>query len=804
MNIKVKSYILLLFSVFLLTHSFVYSQVDVTKKDSSSFNPDQKIDMDLFNPGLMSAAVLSEMNKARLDMGLDELKSDEMLTVASKEICTIISKKDEAKLIDPDETGRAVMKAGGTKNAVELLARMPLKKSADMPTYRSFANGIITKWQASAKSASVLTSVSCLIAGVSTIIDDKGNKVFVAAILGNYKTYNKGVGKIKELPEPLKLKIYGVGNYDEKVCKKLESWNNQDLQKNLFVKDNIIYFKHDNLKELKRLIRRDSKDGFAVDVIQKAQYPCDSANIVDNNLFIKGIMTKPVFANQLYDNNQLEGKEAKTKLKVELGELPDGIEKNYELNLILIKDNIFCRNMPQPFLFNAGIKATHEIEKLNDTVTVKTTSEYIPKAKSEEFLFRINFKQNKLVYTGDDFQPHLDSLKVPDYVINELDIVAYSSIEASETKNMITQHKRAESIMDIFKKLQTEPFENDILTTNSWNLFKIDVIGTEYAYLATISLKDAQKNIKDNKLESKLEPIFEKERFAQVEMKVTFDLRGDKEQGYVLWEFNNAVKKQDLPLAFSIQKYIMKKVLAKKYDEKAVTTEKIPIDAKYVSLLMNKLWMQAHLNLIKEDEYGKQINKLYQLDPLNIYISFNQLLYDVKSGPLGDDVKIYKNQTRLDKLYVTPISKESLDNLNLDYQFRIVTALDTLTAPSQTLTESLNRIKAIVKLNASDWKNSLQLAYTFMNHHDYEFALKLLEVFVDDKNVNEELLFTYISLCSYSSEIQMTNKFVRAMKKADELDHKRYCSLFDGKHFTVQVFENPLVKETYCKSCGKK
>jgi len=804
MNNKALCLILLLFSVILITGNNAYSQEEIVKKDSTTGNIDQKIDIDLFNPNLLNSAILNEMNKVRLNLNLDELKKETILGEASKSICDIIAKNDEAKLNNPEEAGKQVIEAGGTSKVAELLAKMQLKKGPESPTYRVFAESVITKWMAGTRSSVILSSPACLFAGISSIIDDEGKKAFIAVILGNYKSFNPSVEKTENLSVPLTGKTYGIGKYDEKICKKFEAYNIQDLQKGLFVKDNIIYFKSDNIKDIKRIIRRDSKDGLAVDVIQKEQYPCDSASIIDNELFIKGILTKPVFANQLFDGNDYEGKEAKTRLKSDLGELPEGIEKDYELNLILIKDNIFCRNLQQSFTFNAGIKANREIEKIADTVTIKTLTDYLPVAKSEDFLFRINFKQNKFSYSPADFQPHLDSLKVPAYIINELNIVAYSSIESSETKNMIQQHKRAESIMNIFIKKQNQPFENDILTTNSWNLFKLDVIGTEFSILATMSLKNAQRYIKENKLEQKLEPIFEKERFAQVEMKVTYDLQGENEQGFVVWELNNAVQKQDLPLVLAIQKYIMKKVIAKKYDSKAVTGEKIPLEAKFAGPLMNKLWMQTYLNIIDESGYGKQINKLYQLDPSNIYISFNQLLNDVKNGEIVDDIKIFKNQNRLDKLYTTSISKETLDNLNLEYQFKIVKAYDTLATQPQILTESLNRIKTIVKVNSSDWKNSLQLAYTFMDHRDYEFAIRLLEVFVDNENVNEELLFTYLSLCSYSAERQMTGRFVRALQKANELNHKRYCSLFNGKNYSVQLFENPLVREYYCKSCGKK
>ena len=88
-----------------------------------------------------------------------------------------------------------------------------------------------------------------------------------------------------------------------------------------------------------------------------------------------------------------------------------------------------------------------------------------------------------------------------------------------------------------------------------------------------------------------------------------------------------------------------------------------------------------------------------------------------------------------------------------------------------------------------------------MEHSDYEYAAKLLDPFVENENVNEELLFTFISLCSHETDRQFTSRFENALKTADRINHKKYCELFDGKHFSIQVFDNPDVKSAYCKKC---
>jgi hypothetical protein len=49
----------------------------------------------------------------------------------------------------------------------------------------------------------------------------------------------------------------------------------------------------------------------------------------------------------------------------------------------------------------------------------------------------------------------------------------------------------------------------------------------------------------------------------------------------------------------------------------------------------------------------------------------------------------------------------------------------------------------------------------------------------------------------------MSNKFARSLSKYASLNPTKYCKLFDGDKLSFQVFDNPFVKEEYCKTCLK-
>jgi hypothetical protein len=114
----------------------------------------------------------------------------------------------------------------------------------------------------------------------------------------------------------------------------------------------------------------------------------------------------------------------------------------------------------------------------------------------------------------------------------------------------------------------------------------------------------------------------------------------------------------------------------------------------------------------------------------------------------------------------------------------------------------INRIKQIVDINDESLQNSLKLAELFIENNDFEFALKTLEPWITHPDVNEDLLFAYVSLCSREDALMHTQRFNFAMNRSKELNQKRFCELFNGENFSLRVFENQFVKEMHCKNCN--
>jgi hypothetical protein len=799
--------ILIAFTSFLLFFSFgeLYAQEIVKRNDAGNLLPTQVIDKESFSTITLAESLLAELNSVRVKTGIDDLQAEVLITTAAEKLVTQFAKNEIVKVEDQAEVEDLFTELGGTSHVFGLATKTGIKKGTDNMNYRELAEVILSKWMQSPKLALKLMDQRFQYIGFSSCFDKEGKSLYVVGILGNTTSFNPGASLIENLPLILE-KDPSLKPFDEKLCSKIEKFNLFEIQKGLKVKDGSIYLTSNDLRELKRIIKPDSRDAIAVDIIQKEQFSCNQPNAIDYSRLTKGYYFEGMTANDLFVNNEYEGKEAKTKLKVNLGELPQELGKNFDLNLLVIKDKVLCANVPPSYVYKSSLGQVAPVEFLADTLSLGKLPEISLSVDSAYRMFRIYFKQGKLVYTWDDLKPVIDSLGLPEFFVNEINIAAITSIDKSDTKTMIQLHKTAESIVDIFKKRQNDLIKSDIITQNGWSQFKVDVTNNpKFDYLGRLSLKEALAEIKAQGYQNELEPVFAKHRFAQIELKVTYDLRGEKEQLFALYKFNRALKRdKDLPTALAIQKLIMRKVVEGKYTAKVVDGMDIPQEAKYSGFLMNKLWLSRFVEKFSEEDFCNAVYNLNKLDPQNQYIIFNSLHCKALYQKLTDEFVIFQNQNQLDKLYTGIFGKEILDPLNIEYNVKVISSLDTVVPAPAALNESLQRLKAIFRVNEANWQNSLKLANIFITHKDYDFASKILEPIVEQPKVNEELLFTYLSLCSFSPNRLNSKRFVSTLEKAELINHKRLCALFDGKSFPLQVMENPQIKAFICSKCSGK
>jgi outer membrane protein OmpA-like peptidoglycan-associated protein len=549
-----------------------------------------------------------------------------------------------------------------------------------------------------------------------------------------------------------------------------------------------------------------TKDGLAVDVVQRSQYEKADYNIIDNNLQNKGVMQKIVFKDKVFSKNLIvPDKNAKkkvkiNKLKLEMGKFNPKITGPYELNLIVVQDGHVCRTVTRSYLENGDQESSTPIGLIPAPESIGLKPPFEPRSESSILNFTIPFEKNKSEFKAEDIQPFIKAMNEPDFVIDGLYIYAYSSIEGNADANAKLQHKRAESVTKVLQSMQNNKINPNIETKDSWNLFELEMEDGKYADVVKLGKEKAiQKINTDGALLKELEPVLAKQRFAQIVMDVTYDITGDKEQKFSVVSFNRAVKANKMAQAYKIMEYTFGKKLEKKYTEDVLDSMKIPNDAAFINLLNNKVYFNflGNSSIVDEDDY-EELKRLEKLDPTNDIVRYNRLYSSiVLDSTLGTKEQQQKTQQEIDALYKTKIAKKLVDGINIEWQFKIMESLDTMDNAEPLIEACITKIKSFYNFKDATWQNALKLAYAFTRGKDYKFSSNVLEPFLKVENVNENLLFSYISIASHLPEKFFSRTFSDALHKAKERNPERYCQLFGEPRMSFQVLENPNAKKDY-------
>jgi hypothetical protein len=769
------------------------------------------IDEKHFNESFLNAAIVESINGERQKLDVASLDTSIVLNRASADYAQYLSQIDDAKpaLGGKKQTADYRLKQyGGAANSfTELCFKVSTKKGKELQSYADLANDIVFKWF-TGKTADDLKDIQYIYIGVGSKIDATNKKVYVSVMLGSYNTINTGQSLVKSSGLQLTVKNPGLQPYDSKVCKNCDKFKNIDtLQHSLIVEGNSIYLET-NLKFIKRIFKNPD-DGLAVDIVLKKQYPCNSENIIDKSLPSKGYMTKKISQAKLMKLNQITGKDAKTKFKALVGELPAGIS-DYELNLIVYQEKTFCKNIRPSYTELNQASSNSRLTVIGDTITFFNDFDYKPKPDTTALTFKIPFQRGKSDYNSEDIKPMIEALNEPDFFITNLKITSYSSIEGREEKNEQLRLERAQNIVKAFKQMQKgKSIEAEVASSDSWNLFFADIKGTEWDSLKKKSIDEVRDIIVKNKLEAKMEPLLARQRFAKIEMKVIYDLGSiQKEQGFVLKKFHQALDSSDIVKALNIQKYIIKKVRRGIYSKYIIPQMQIPLDsARFAGMQMNKLWLEYIVNNKAIDSnFYVEVCRLSKLDPKNEYIIFNKLFCEIKLFDLVDESYVSVMQQKVEALRTSRLRKSDVDPLTIELEVKIIESIGNtlkVTDEQKTIQETLQHIKGIFDLKTGDWKRALNLAVLFMQMGDFEYPITLLEPFVMETDADERVLFTYLSACTHSDIKPNTKQFESALQKAFKKNKTRTCKLFQSGKMSFQLFDNPMVKKQVCEQCNK-
>jgi len=750
--------------------------------------------------------LLIGINKFRLENNIDTLDTNPVLESASELSSSSMAENEkiDTKTL-AQTTPKNIKKAGGSNKGEEIIIVTPLGKGENKAKPEDVVKVVLAKWTSSLKEKTVILNSSYTYAGISCGMDEEEKRAYISVVLGNFQSLNPGAIHKKELKVSFNTKSKKLLEPDPKKCKNCDKFKDfENLQAGLSVENGKVYLTYDNLKNLKRLLKK-STDALAVDIIQKEQFSKEDYNILDNSLRSKGVMLKPLRTDKLFSKNLIKPDNPKKKnqrvrkLKVEMGVFPKGINGPYELNLLVIQDGYVCKTVLRSYMeFSEQESSPIEMLPMSESVSA-INPPFEPRSESALLNFTIPFAKNKSEFKKEDVLPFINALQEPDFIIEGLFIYAYSSIEGDSVANAKLQRKRAESVVKVLQQMQQTKINPTILNNDSWDLFRLEMADGKYDYLTKMSKHEVIDKINHTKgLSEELESSLAKERFAQIVMDVTYDISGSKEEKFSIVQFNRAVKSGNTRQAYRIMDYVAKKVTDKKYSDGSFDKLEIAAEAKNVGLLMNKIYYYylLHHKVVDEEEY-KAILGLQQLDADNPTVNYNALFCKIQldSSNAGDKTEQADMQLKIDALYKTTLPKKSVDGLNIEWQFKIMDALDTLEGAEAQRQACIDKIKSFYDFKDASQQNSVKLAYAFARAKDFNFACNILEPYLtapDDK-----VLFAYVSIASHVPEKFYSHKFSNALNEIKKRNPDKYCKLFGAPYMSFQVLENPEIKKVY-------
>ena len=753
--------------------------------------------------------LLRELNRFRAEKGLGRLEFSDMLMDAAYLSADKMASSGKDKL-EAKDTKKHLKKSGATPRGEEVTMKAPVSKGRENYKTEDVAKTIYNRWESNPKNLLVLTNPKFTLVGIQCMLDDDGKKVFASAVFGGYDITNGGAPYRKELTVPYNKGSKKLKDYDAKKCKNCERWRNYDvLHKGLVVaEDGKIYLEYKNARELRRLLKK-SKDGIAIDIVQREQYIKADYNIVDNNINNKGLMGKVIYRDKFFKSNLLTKDVAKNKknrikgIKVEMGKLHKKISGPYEINLIVVQDGKYCKTITRGYNESGNIDSNTPIGIMAVKGTTGLKPPFEPRNESSILTFNIPFEKNKYEFKNEDIQPFIKALNEPDFIIDGLYIYAYSSIEGDSVANAKLQRKRAESVTGVLQSMQQNKIKPTIETKDSWGLFMLENEDGKYANLVNMGKRKAIQTINaDQKLQQELEPILAKERFAQIVMDVTYDVTGPKERKFTEVSFTRAIKANNLNQAYRIMEFIGKRMVEGKYSDDILDSLKFSETPVYAPLVNNRVYYKYQKdNSVDEDDLAT-FERLIKLDPANPVYVYNKVFCQLKlDSNAGNSERQAQVQQMIDGLY-GKLDSAYVNGLNIEWQFKIMESLDTLENADAQIDACIARIKSFYNIKDASWQNALKLSYVFSKSKDFKYAATLLEPYLLKPDVNENLIFMYVAAASRVPEKYYSRTFAYALDLAQKKNQTRYCKLFGDPYMTFQVLDNPEVKKTYNASCN--
>lgn len=720
-------------------------------------------------------------------------------------------------------------------------------------TYEEIATNLVIAWVNSPGHYKNMLTDSYNATGVSVMIDPEKNIVYsvqkFANILFKYDfSENKDFFNYSDFVQPPLVSSFSEAGHERhpgkhawklktpkdsiQFCNSCNSTIDSSIYLNrLETRGNKIVFISPDPSMMNELLKK-RRNGLAIEVMMYNPYDCGNPEFYtkpsrrNNQCTFSGEVLQPLYAKELRKGFKGVGKK-KTykKVKEKIGEgkvkyfeytiakLPKDRFSGYiEFNLVVIQKKKVCRVwhfsdvcgdvpgeiFPMPFLL--------EVPEF----------QYTPSVEYEQLTFEIPFEQGKSVYNRKDIQPVLDSLITDNFVVDSLEIRAFSSLEGDENINRELQKQRAKTIADALLEKQDNKIKYTIQSSENFEKFEEQVKqNNELKIFKNLSREETKKKINEPGMAEKYEKFLAQQRKAIITMSVHYTVTEKGMEKHLLKKYNSLSKKfieSKSPEEKNAYNDTLLAVQYKVYERIKNKTSPASFLVKFENKNLsqdfkrNQVIYSTDAGLYKGKDSVETERNLYNAwsalnhkDELHFDVWYNQLRFVLQDKNLPDKDRYTTLQNNCYSTFRNPKEKRLSVGAAVNYHLRVCRERPGDSDESQKF---LRDFFVSDSLATDSSRYEIAEMFTWFKKYNYAYEVLLVNMLSGRNHIPSVILISKISY-SHIEETHSTQYHDDLVALFPVLGNENWCSMFVGPcNISFQVFDHEPFRNFYCEKCG--
>lgn len=508
--------------------------------------------------------------------------------------------------------------------------------------------------------------------------------------------------------------------------------------------------------------------------------------------------------------------------KLRIGDLKDGTGFYAEPNVLIIDNGQVCNVWRYTNYEGKDYFPADSFEYL--PIELRTSKLNPQRA---HYLYQHYFKPNQTNISTPELDAILDTLNQENCVADSIFIKARSSVEGNARANEKLQLQRANSILDYFQSLQQLQISKEVVTQNSWKMFREQLQrDTNLRHYADWSNTALSAQLRDNAFIDSVYSYLSQQRYALVHIYAIEDTTASGLQTFLEDRLDFFLKEIEKipPNASAIQPYldsalyVQQRLFPIKPASFASKFHNAPPDLQFkLALFLLQDW---HL---KERSYD-DFNAFQQLASL--------LILDKTSLNLASFHQWVDHEERIN--FFTAYSKMPLEKTAATVSFELMHRLlrmEQRAAPEEyqvyltRLRLRFNFLKATRSRNDplehaaalmgifnyyADRPNlpdttAIAVCKYFILHEESGLGYSLLDRWLQTQH-SDSVLVLHTQLGYHYNGFQPKETYIDYLiGLRDKLPNDAWCGVFLGKYnLSFQLFDSPRLRSIFCEQCAER